>query len=254
MKIVDTEVPNSQMLITCKKDGTFNKKIITDIKTYNNFNIEYKKDDERLNELLIHNNDSSDLFVERYIQSVLISKFTSYIEGSNAILPSSFSRKYKNVIEFMSSDNSVYFADLSIKKYSDLIEKLKEITRLEILKMGLKKLKDHNVKYLNLSLKPLSIENGVYGGIFDREYKIKDEYLKEYRYSHYLKNGNADSKVIEDMCKLLDKFVEINGDFYEKFGDEDQIDLFSENGDSIVHINGLKYNEKLKKYTYSLIK
>ena len=254
MEIVELNVPNEETLITCKKDKVFGKKIITDLKTFKRQAIEYKKDEQKLNEMLILNSDTSSLFLEKLITYNLKTNFNSYIEGNNGILPPIFSRKYKNVIEFMNDEKAVYFTDLSIKMYKDIVNKMKDKTKLELLNNGLNKLKENNIKYLNLSLVPLNNESGIYGGVFDREYKIKDEYLEEYRYYHYLKNENVDNDVIDNMCELINEFVKLNGKFYEKFGDEEEIDLFNESGDSVLHIRGLKYSDELKKYTNSLIK
>ena len=225
----------------------------------------YEQTDSRINDTKNTNYDEmielSKINPKLFFEKLILSEFnddyiTSMSSGIEFVLPSKFQFPYKKCISFVSSKYQVYFTDLAIKYFSDLITKL-ELRRInDSLKYGSDMINAGKVNNLKISLSDgfsfertsnfsfTSNKNKIYPNLLD--YKIDKDI-----------NGSYNPNDLDNIEKLIDQFVtKNNGVEIISFTDNNLMALTSLSfyGSEGIIIENYRKNPKLLNKIYSLYK
>ena len=246
--------PSRQTIVTCKEKVVKGEPMIrTDLKSYYIPNKSFNLSDEEKEKLIELSSSNPQEFTKKIIEYNLQKPIISFLEGDKNILPEKSKNKQERVVALSTEDTSIYFEDLATLQYRTLISDLKEKARLEMLKRSLEGLKDKNIKRINFGFYNASF-SGIQANVAKMPFPINNKIEEEINYYHYLKEKVSNIDVLEDMCKIMDKFIEINGKFYTVRVDGMEAQAFGENGDSVINMYGINNSSYVLNYALDNVK
>lgn len=244
--------PSVQTIVTCKEKA-FSALVRTDLKSVYETDKEFGISNDYKKFLLNLSVTDPKGFIERVILLNLDKPLNSYFDGDKSILPTNERKKQKKVVGFTTEDTSIYFEDLAVDQYSKLIQILKNKTRLETLKTTLKSLENQEINRLSIGFFKSDFD-GLITSNDKRNELIGGQSYKEISYYNYSKDGKYSKDTLEKMCRLVDKFEQINGSLICYVPEYNEATIFGEKGNQSLELFGIDDEPYVLKYAFSKAK
>lgn len=178
--------------------------------------------------------------------------------GANIILPARFQRFYDKCVCFASENYTIYFVDDAIEYFSNKIAELK-LRRIEdSYTYAAKTIDSGIVKNLKLNVFDgfnFRKHNYCWYDANDDYYRMQTEPSNVLYYQTTLENGKTNTKDIENMVNIIDKYVLCNGPI--KYISAFSTELFAKRNvysQDYIKINGIDEAPELVKKINSLYK
>lgn len=176
-----------------------------------------------------------------YCEKLILSQFgnSPILEenrGTSYIMPNRFQRFYENCISFENKSYQVYFPDLSIKYFSNLINKLSLKRKKDSLKYAKDMINRGKVRNLKLSLfEGFNFKHSNYC------YYDKNDEGRHLNPSHALyysicldEDGNFNKQDLENMKEILELFAESYDGLRHARWDSDDLVAYGKSGGSLL--------------------
>lgn len=163
----------------------------------------------------------------------------SYTKGSSYLLPNRFQRFYNEAISFETEQSEIYFADKSIIRFSDLIEKLKKRNEEDMVKFAICKIESQKARHLAISVGGSTYHYSKHVFLDDDRDRLSIGPKDALYYSNNMELSESDLLSID---KLITVFTQTYGLFeYIKWNKEECV-AYNRNS---LRISGIDKNPEL---------